>query len=69
MLGYASIVVKHHYITELIKEEMLRVAISEEAKKARRDYMRKYRKNNPDKIRDINARYWERKAKQLEEVK
>lgn len=58
--------------------------LSEQAKKARREYMKEYRKknkerldamnrewkkNNPDKVRENNIRYWERKAKQLEEVK
>ena len=40
-------------------------AMSEEARKKRqaymREYMTKYRKQNPDKIKEINNRHWENK--------
>ena len=32
-------------------------------KELRRDYQRKWRKRNPDKVRESNRRYWEKKAK------
>ena len=40
--------------------------LSDRARKKRNEYMREYRKRNPDKIREINARYWENKAKKEE---
>lgn len=43
--------------------------ISEEARKARREYMREWRKKNPDKVKKHNdknnIRYWEKKAIQM----
>jgi len=42
------------------------MSLSEEAKKARREYMKQWRKNNPEKVKKHNARnnarYWEKKA-------
>ena len=32
------------------------------AREARRDYLMQWRKNNPDKVREYNRRYWERRA-------
>lgn len=40
--------------------------LTEEAKKARREYLRAYRKKNPDKVRKWNANFWEKKAKEME---
>ena len=37
------------------------------AKEIRNEYMRQYRKKNPDKVREINKRYWERKAEREQE--
>ena len=37
---------------------------SEEARAARREYYRQYRKKNPDKVREANRRYWEKKARE-----
>ena len=40
--------------------------MNEEAVKAvRAEYYRNWRKRNPDKVREINARYWERRAERL----
>lgn len=36
--------------------------LSDEAKAARREYQRKWRAENGDKIRESNRRYWERKG-------
>ena len=36
--------------------------MTEAAKEARRAYMRAWNRNNPDKRRAIQARYWARKA-------
>ena len=36
--------------------------ISIEAKRERAAYMREYRKRNPEKTREINRRYWQKKA-------
>lgn len=42
--------------------------LSKEAKdykrKYMREYMRKYRQKNPEKIKEINKRFWENRAKQ-----
>lgn len=38
-------------------------SIEQLAKEERNAYMREYRKNNKEKIKQINANYWERKAK------
>ena len=38
--------------------------MTEEAKEARNEYYREYRKKNPDKVKKYNADYWIRKAKQ-----
>lgn len=39
------------------------------AREARRAYYREWRKNNPDKVREKNRRYWEKKAAQIERGK
>ena len=39
-------------------------------KEARRQYMREWRKNNPDKVRAHQQRYWEKKGREyLESLK
>lgn len=38
------------------------IKLSPEAKKARRDYIREWRKKNPDKVRAYNAKRWEKLA-------
>lgn len=43
--------------------------MGEEARKAQREYMREWRRKNPEKVRAINKRYWERKAEKLAEKK
>ena len=42
------------------------VQISEAARTARNEYYKRWRAANPDKVRAKNARYWERKAAQME---
>lgn len=32
------------------------------AREARNEYIRKWRKANPDKVREANRRYWERRG-------
>lgn len=41
--------------------------MTDEAKKARSEYMKKWRKRNPEKEREYKARYWERKATKMKE--
>ena len=41
-------------------------ALSNEAKEARREYAKKWRAQNRDKVRESNRRYWERKAQQIQ---
>ena len=36
--------------------------LSEEARLARNKYSREYHQRNPDKIREYNTRYWEKKV-------
>ena len=38
--------------------------LSPEAKEARRKYHREWTAKNPDKVREINRRFWERKAQE-----
>ena len=37
--------------------------MSEEAREKKNAYLREWRKKNKDKIKEINKRYWEKKAK------
>lgn len=39
--------------------------MDDEAREARREYMREWRKKNPEKVRAINRRYWERRAERI----
>lgn len=39
--------------------------LSPEAKELRRLYAKTWRRKNPDKVRENNRRYWERKAQQM----
>lgn len=41
--------------------------MSEEGKKARREYMKNRRKNNKDKLKVAQERYWQKKALELKE--
>ena len=41
--------------------------LDEAAVQARREYQRQWRRNNPDKIRATNRRYWEKKAREYRE--
>ena len=41
-----------------------KVELSAEARKARREYIRRYRQAHPEKIARWNARYWQRLAEQ-----
>lgn len=41
--------------------------MSDEAVQARREYARKWREANPDKVKAAQKRYWEKKAKDLQQ--
>lgn len=41
--------------------------VSDAAKMAKREYSRQWRLKNPDKVRENNRRYWEKKAAQKKE--
>ena len=43
--------------------------MSEAARKAQNEYLREWRKRNPDKARAINRRYWQRRAERLAKEK
>ena len=36
--------------------------MTEEAKEARREYYKRWRAANPEKVREKNQRYWQKKA-------
>ncbi len=59
------------YFKEFFPYEVVEKYIQreEQAKAARREYMRKWRAKNKDKVREINARYWQRRAEKLQEEK
>ncbi|MBQ9662377.1 MAG: phosphatase [Oscillospiraceae bacterium] len=38
--------------------------MKEQARLARNKYYREYRARNPDKVREANRRYWQKKAEQ-----
>lgn len=39
------------------------MAMTQKAREARNEYYRQWRKKNPEKAREIQQRYWERKGK------
>lgn len=40
-------------------------SLQELAREAQREYHREWRRKNPDKIREKNARYWRRRAEKM----
>lgn len=40
--------------------------LGEQARKTRAEYYRQWRAKNPDKVREKNRRYWERRAQKLQ---
>ena len=46
---------------------MGKVEKSPAAKELQREYLRSWRKRNPDKVKAYNRSYWERKAKKSKE--
>ena len=44
------------------------LSLSEEARNAQREYKRQWRAANPDKVKESNRRYWERRAQMLKET-
>ena len=40
--------------------------LSEEARKARNEYYREWRKKNPEKVKQAQERYWKKKAKEMQ---
>lgn len=39
-------------------------AVEAAKREARREYQRRWRQNNPDKVKAINDRYWEKKGRE-----
>lgn len=39
------------------------------ARKAQREYMREWRRKNPEKVREANRLYWQRRAERLSKEK
>ena len=53
------------------KKELILMAkeeLSQEAKQARREYLREWRRSRPEKVREYNQRYWERKAQEQKQA-
>ena len=44
---------------------MQEMELSKQALDARREYQRQWRAANPDKVRERNRRYWERRAARM----
>lgn len=42
--------------------------MTERAREARRAYKREWNRKNPDKVREAQERYWERKAQAAQEA-
>ena len=42
--------------------------MTEAARKAQREYQAEYRKRNPDRVRQWQSRFWERKAQEQKEA-
>lgn len=42
--------------------------LQEKARQLRNAYMREYRKRNPEKIKEINKRYWIKRASLLDKA-
>lgn len=40
-------------------------AVEAAKREARREYQRRWRQNNPDKVKAINDRYWEKKGREF----
>ena len=40
--------------------------LTEAVREAKRQYMREWRKKNPERVKANNRRYWERKAQQMQ---
>ena len=41
--------------------------LSDAAKRARAEYMREWRKANPEKVKQNNKSYWERRAREMQQ--
>jgi hypothetical protein len=50
----------------LFEEVCIMDELREKALKAQREYARKWRAKNKDKVREINRRYWERVAQRAD---
>lgn len=54
----------HRFAVTVREETVFFMAkeLSQEAKDARREYMKRWRKNNPDKVKEYDRRRWEKLA-------
>ena len=46
---------------------MAEIVMSKKALEARREYYRRWRKENPDRVASAQARFWEKRARQIAE--
>ena len=52
---------------KLMTKAQQKQSVQEAARKARNAYLRDWRAKNPEKVKQYNANYWERKAAQYGE--
>ena len=52
-----------------MNETSIKTEMSEEAKATKREYERRWRQENPDRVREIKRRYWEKRALRQKEQK
>lgn len=45
----------------------MKIMLDNLAAEMRRDYLKRWRQNNPDKVREYNRQYWQRKADRARE--
>lgn len=56
-----------HRTRHIVKEKKneRRIHMDEKAREAQREYLREWRKRNPDRVREANRKYWQKRAAKL----
>lgn len=56
-----------HHLNGFVKEKKneRRKNVDEKAREAQREYLREWRRKNPDRVRESNRRYWQRRAARM----
>lgn len=64
-ISYGPII---HHLRGFVKEkknERSKGKLDEQARRAQREYLREWRRRNPDRVKEANRRYWEKRAARL----